>query len=76
MIGHLGFSNLVYSGSAWKKEEFPHSDDAFLLHPTRSVMKLDELHCHLVVDGHEELFPFFEFPLQVSALFVRQLWRC
>lgn len=57
------------------KGGFPHSDDAFLLHPARSVMKLDELHCHLVVDGHEKLFPRFELRLQLSALFVRQLRR-
>lgn len=55
-------------------EQLTHSDDALLLHPARSVVKLDKLHCHLVVDWQQELLPCFEFGLQLSALFIRQIW--
>lgn len=39
---------------------FTHSDDTLLLHPPRGVMEIYKLHCHLVVDGQQELLPGFE----------------
>lgn len=54
-------------------EAHTHSDDTLLLHPAWGIMEICKLHCHLVVDGQQELLPGFELCLQLSALLVRQL---
>lgn len=51
-------------------------DDALLQHPTRRVVEVGKLHCHLVVDGQQQVLPGLQLPLQVFAVLVGELGHC
>lgn len=51
----------------------PYRNDSLLQHVARRVMQVGELHCHLVVDGEQQVLPGLQLALQLFPVLVREL---
>lgn len=51
----------------------PYRNDSFLQHVARCVVQVSELHCHLVVDGEQQVLPGLQLALELLPVLVRKL---
>lgn len=50
-----------------------YGNDPLLQHVTRCVVQVSELHCHLVVDGEQQVLPGLQLAFQLFPVLVREL---
>lgn len=51
----------------------PYRNDSLLQHVAWCVMQVGELHCHLVVDGEQQVLSGLQLALQLPAVLVGEL---